>query len=545
MKTPPATLTKRCISILLIYLILFYTTGCNYFKVKYISNNDTNSIYDIGNIHKQFIVHFGDIRYSIQSIKVDNTKITGDLYIHKSQIYYYDGRPNRYKSFEKDILHEVHIYLKESFSYPKVGPVEIPLSEIHEIRVIDKNTGATTASYIFSGLGIIVGILAIITIIAALLKSSCPYIYVYDGGSFVFQGETYGGAIASNLARDDYLPLPAIKKTNGTYKIRISNELKEKQYTDLAELMVVNHPGGQNILLDQNGIPHEISNPVLPVHAVSNNGDNLKSALEVTDKEVYLYNDPDYSINAVNLTFERPANVSSGKLILNGKNTLWFDYLFGKFLEKFGVMYDTYMDEQSKILASERYQRAIDNDFPLSIYVKKNGNWDLVEHLFTVGPLASRNFVIPIDLTETYEQKVEVKVETGFMFWELDYAAMSFSENTDYEVNIVKPSIAVGSGSVNWTAELTNPDGQYMAQELTGEVTKVTYKAPPVKNDQMQTVFLHSRGYYELVRDFEGLPELVELNKFKNNGYFSEFSKNEYLNVTAPDRHTASIKQDF
>jgi hypothetical protein len=137
---------------------------------------------------------------------------------------------------------------------------------------------------------------------------------------------------------------------------------------------------------------------------------------------------------------------------------------------------------------------------------------------------------------------VKIKIETGFMFWELDYAAMSFSENSDFEVNILKPSIAVGSGSIDWTNELSNADGQYMAQEQTGVVTEVTYKAPSVKDDKIQSIFLHSRGYYELVRDFTGLPELVELNKFKKNGYFSEFSRKQYLNIIEADENVASVK---
>jgi len=439
----------------------------------------------------------------------------------------------------------VHIYLKKEIKELEAGHAEIPLSAIQEIRVIEKNTGKTAASYIFTGLGIIIGVFIIITIIAALTKSSCPYIYVNDGESFVFQGETYGGAIAQNLERDDYMPLPAIQEKNGTYQIRISNELKEQQYTDLAQLIVVNHSKEQEILLDQSGHPQNIENAIQPINAWSYSGDNLNYLLGEKDKEVYFFNDRDQTINGVNMTFIKPANATKGKLVINGKNTLWFDYLFGKFIEKFGGTYDFYMEKQRKIPGSERIQRAIDNDFPLSVYLKKNGNWELVEYLFTVGPLASRDFVIPIELSDVQDDTFEVKVETGFMFWELDYAGMSFSTNNSVHTNFLKPSLAVGTGGVDWTLELGDADGQYMKQDKIGEVTEVIFKAPPSRNDQIQSVFLHSRGYYELIRDFKGLPEIAELNKFKTPGYFSEFSRYHYLRILDSSEEVARIKTSY
>jgi len=42
------------------------------------------------------------------------------------------------------------------------------------------------------------------------------------------------------------------------------------------------------------------------------------------------------------------------------------------------------------------------------------------------------------------------------------------------------------------------------------------------------SVFLHSKGYYEHKRDFSGVANYYELFKFREPGYFSQFSQDEY-----------------
>ncbi|MBK6786045.1 MAG: hypothetical protein IPG79_21600 [Saprospiraceae bacterium] len=109
--------------------------------------------------------------------------------------------------------------------------------------------------------------------------------YVYDGETYIFEGETFGGAIAQNLERDDYMPLPDIRGNHGHYKIRISNELKEIQYTDLAELIVVDHPENSEVLLDKKVTPCAF-NKISASKAKSENGDNL---LSVLDKKIMMF----------------------------------------------------------------------------------------------------------------------------------------------------------------------------------------------------------------------------------------------------------------
>ena len=527
MKSKSTFIRHKITPCFLMLLVLFHSVGCKYYKVDSVETQEFVNILNMGEIHKYFVVHSGNVLYSLSKIEADASAISGNLQAAQEDVYYTEERKNRIKNNEKNIVNEVHIYLKKETDQISPGYVEFPLTDIDEIRIIDRNTGKEIAVYAL----VTVGAIAIVSAIVALTKSSCPYVYVNNGELFVFEGETFGGAIAKNLEREDYMPLPSIKASDGTYSIRISNELKERQYTNLLELVVVEHASEQDVLLDKSGNPQLIGNISKPFLANSSSGEDLLAVLDKKDAKVHLFNDHDYSKNEVLMKFKKPENALHAKLVIKGKNTLWFDYLFGEFLEIFGGYYADWMQKQAETSTDDRMQNIIDNDFPLFISIKKNGKWQLVDYLLTVGPLAPREFVVPVEISDIPGDEIEIKLHTGFMFWELDYAGVDFSENTDLKKRVIKPYLAVGTGSIDWKAALENADEEYMVQENTGDVTEILFEVPVSLQEQPHTTFLKTQGYYELIRDFEGLPGLVQLKKFKTPGHFSDFSRERYLNV--------------
>lgn len=519
----------------IVLLLLTQIFSCNYYQVERVYQGDAASFFNVQTVNKYFVVHQeGREDVAITNINVDSTYLKVEVRELDRMVYYSPERENlRYdKQEEKSILYEVHMYLVEDA--PILVPAEgvdvmIPYENIRQIDIIDHDSGKTTASYVFTTLGIVAGVIVIIGVIAILTKSSCPYVYVQDGEGFVFQGETFGGAIMENMARDDYMPLPLLKNTDGTYQVRITNELKERQYTDLAELLVVTHDSDQKVLLDQRGQPQLIHQAVPPVQAMTLSGVDVRQELAAPDQNVMFFDEEAYTKNSVELTFDKPVEANSGKLILKAKNSLWLDYLYGELAQKFGDRYEAWMAERAEIPTEERLEKLMENDVPLSVYVKQHNGWVRVEYFHTVGPLAAREFVIPLDLSATAGEAVEVKVETGFMFWELDYAAMDFSANTAVDLRKAPLLAANGTNGVDWRAALQATDENYMTQLTIGEVTQLEFASPPAPAGKTQTAFLHTRGYYELIREFTGPPQIRELKKFRTPGYFAEFSRAEYL----------------
>jgi hypothetical protein len=526
---------------LFLFSIIIWTTSCHYFKVKtYTPNSEAFSLETVEEMGWHFIVHDAEHTYSYVDIQADSLTISGYARDTVEKIHYYKDRLHTYKKdTEGTIIHEVHFYLQDGVVLQDTGYVEIPATDIKEIRIIDHNNAATVTSYLFGTVGVVLGAALLIAIIVALTKSSCPYVYADNGETFIFEGEMYGGAIMQNMERADYVPLPHIKANDGQYRIRISNELKEKQYTNFAHLLTVNHPVGTQVLLDRDGVPQLIANPQAPVQATSTKGEVITDILLNKDQKPYLFDDPDSDLNQLKLNFNKP-DAEHAKLVLRTKNTLWGDYLVGEFYELFGTSYDNWMQKQSEVPASERVQKYNDHQLPLSIYLKTLDGWQLIERIPTVGPMAYRDFVISLPSDAITDEQVEIKLETGFMFWEVDYVALDASSNEALTTNRILPMHATGQGDV--LAMLAEDDNQYLEQFNVGDVATLSYEAPPVKKGAQQSVFLHTKGYYEWIRDYQDLPRIGELQKFKTPGYMATFSRAKYMELME-DQMELLVKQ--
>lgn len=485
--------------------------------------------------YKRFIVHAGSNLYELRHLVLASDQLTGTLEIAQEPIYYNIARKSTYTDEEKDILKEVHIFLNADYSMLPLGETKIPVNSVTEIRVI-KNVGSGGIAAL-----ILVGLVGAIVISALTYTppqpspntSSCPFVYVNDGENYYFQGEVFGGAIGANLCRDDYMPLPMLQAKDGQFQIHLSNELKERQFTDLAELMLIEHPQGTRVLVDQGGQAQLLKQEFPTLSAESYDGNNLQSLLQNKDQLAFSFNNEEFSRNGVLLKFNKPEGVQRANLVLNAKNSIWVDQVLDSYFSKFGNKFDPWMEKQNNRSTEDRLQSIRNGDLPLSIYLKKNGEWQLVDHLFSVGPLAARDLVVPVDLTGLNGHNIELKIETGFMFWDLDYVAMDFTPATAVSTTFIQPKLALDQNQHNWTTTLQSADQKFLPQMTTSEYTEITYPTRPAAAGMTQTIFLHSRGYYELIRTYEGAAQVKELKKFRTPGAFAEFSRAEFFKLRA------------
>ncbi|WP_421798893.1 hypothetical protein [Haliscomenobacter sp.] len=521
-------------ALFLALLMMFYAVSCQIFIIQKVAPEKMAD--NKSDASKRFIVHAGSNLYELKDLKLSLEQLTGTLEIAQEPVYYSISRSSNYTKEEKGILNEVHIFLNSKHSMWPLGETKIPVDQIAEIRIIKDGTSGVAAVFVIMGLSTLI---AILTLSFNPPKpsppstTSCPFVYVKDGEKYAFQGEAFGGAVGANLCRDDYMPLPMLKTTGGQYQLSLNNELQERQYTDLAELMVVEHPEGTQVLVDQSGRAQLFKQQLSPISAESYNGNNLQPLLENKDQLAYSFNDEDFARNGVELKFDKPEGAQKANLLLNAKNSIWVDQVLDAYFSKFGNKFDTWMEKQSKRPTEDRLQSIRKGDLPLSIYLKKQGEWQLLDHLFSVGPLAARDLVVPIDLTGLSGHKIELKIETGFMFWDLDYVAMDFTPASAVSTTFIQPKLAMDQNQHNWATTLQSADQNFLPQKNTGEFTEIIYPAPPAKPGMKQTVFLHSRGYYELIRSYEGEPKVKELKKLRTPGAFSEFSRAEFFTFQA------------
>ncbi len=530
-------------------------TGChNYYRIsKTPVTAATKDIEKLKLQNRYFILRSGNNAWYMDGIvlssdqktlqcKLDSLPTEHKLHLtkgRKGQFRYREDKP------EDSVLNEVHFYIPADKTAWPGSVYTLSLDKVQKIEVLEKDKGRTTGSYIVGAIGYTVGAVIVASIIILALKSSCPFVSAYDGNEFSLQGEIYGGAIYPQLCRNDYIKLNMLPNANGSLQLKISNELKERQFTDLAELMVITHDKNSKILSDEKGNLYNIEKPEPPISAQMNMNKNvLEPLLKVGDNQLLHFDDTlsDATDNELTLQFYKPLEAQKANLVLSLKNSYWLDYLYGKMAEGFGSYYNTFIKQQYTKPVAELEKWTQEQQLPLQISIKTAAGWQKITALTTIGPLTTREIVVPISLETVLQPFTEIKLSSGFMFWEIDYAAIDYSVNKSFTVQQLSPFSAVDETGKNVLDKLLSADGNYLEQPLPGTVTTISYHFSPIPAGKTQTYILHTKGYYEHVRDFQGGPNLVFLEQFKKPGGFPKFSMAMYKKLSNTNLQTLAAK---
>ena len=518
------------------------TGGCNYYRTR--PQEPTTATLSQLADHKLFIVHEGSEVWELASPRLEGETLTGTrtagsdiqrAYLTKLSFQ----QAGRYHIHDaQTVLNLVHLYISSAPAGAD-GQVRIPIGTIQRLDIVERDSGRSVASYALGAVGVTVGVLVLVAIIAALTKSSCPFVYASDGQQYQFVGEAYSGAVFAPAERDDYLPLPAsAPNARGEYLVKISNELKERQYTNLAELWVAQHDTATQVLLDRQGRPHTLRHLQPARQATSDAGIDRTAQLQGIDQNVFAFNDasPGDAPGRLTLSFARPAGAQRGKLVLHARNSLWLDYLYGKFIEQFGTYYPTWAARQHDPATADNVHWAREQHIPLRVSCHTATGWRLADYVPPVGPLAARDVVVPLEFGPG-RGPVQVQLETGFMFWEIDYAALDCSADLPVQLDRCSLQQARNERGADERAALLADDAAYLRQPYPGTEVSLRYQPhlPAPAAGQRRTVFLHTKGYYEHIREFKGLPNVVSLYGFRRPGRFVEFSKETYQQLARPE----------
>jgi hypothetical protein len=531
--------TQMSVLIVVFAIPLFYS--CNYYKpiTKSVSASPETKASQLDSLNqKTFIVHSkqGDFLLRNMQIHKESQELEATLEEvppqHQTYINDVDGK-FRYKSSAPAVLHEVHLYT----DIDKIGEmganVIIPLSDIRKIELIERDRGRSNGNTVLAVVGITIGTFAVFAAIVALTKSSCPFVSVFDGENYALQGETFGGAIYPSLAREDYVPLPAAQIGNEV-KVQISNELKERQYTDMADLILVEHQPGDQITVSPNGRLHLVKQNITPISAVLNDRSDMLQQVNITDNIPCSFNDLSNpsSVNELVLKFENPGEGKKLSLQVDMRNSMWLDFLMVEFTSHFGSRYVSWTEEQKKRPAQELIDWQEKQNMPLTIAIKTKAGWKLVEKVKTIGPLMNREVAISLEGFDLGNEPIEISLTTGFMFWEIDRISLTeVGSVSESSIQILKPSVAIDEKGADILIPILERDGIYLEQHEIGNRAYITYEVREYSNEKAYSAFLYTKGYYEPIREYEGPANRKFLTKFLKAGAFPDFSKNKYHEV--------------
>ncbi|MSV27295.1 MAG: hypothetical protein EXQ52_00900 [Bryobacterales bacterium] len=365
--------------------------------------------------------------------------------------------------------------------------------------------------------------LAIVLLIAIALKQSCPFVYSWDGTRYVFDAEPYGGAITRGLERDDYAELEHLREQDGLYRLLLTNEVDETQYTNLMELLVVDHASGSRAVTNEAGNIRAFTGIQPLAAARDREGNDLLPWLEATDRKIW---EPDAVAGPggnlrqeVILTFAKPAGVTHVNLLANAATGLWGSYMIKRMVELNGRDSYKYLASLDKDPAAVRYLHVLgerEGMYRLPVEVEEETGWVARGTLPPGGPLLAEDRAIPLDVSRAIGNQLRIRLRPAAGFWALNSFQIAHGKGEAPLVNSVAASSARTSEGKDVLAVLAAADNRYYPMPMMTDRAEVTFPAPPRKVGLDRTVFLHSRGWYQLHLRDNSAPDLSALNRLRS-----------------------------
>jgi hypothetical protein len=446
---------------------------------------------------------------------------------------------------EEFVLYEVHLYSQNTGTDSL--HINIPLKDFGRIDVYGLDKKNTTRSTVSSIVGITLTTSAIIAVIVAASVSSTPtpaptytgggescspLVFIADHNHAELQGTLYSGAIAASLVRTDYLPLTPRELTGNKIQLTIMGKDEEDIIVNNVQLIQVTHKANDHVLIDRKGNALVYNNPVRPVQASIGTEQDQRSEISARDGKYYSFTNHTGEGNSsdILLSFSKPRQSTSGKLIINAKNSAWSYYLFNQFKSLYGNYYPDLIVKKDKADPAQVLKCELDQYLPMLVSVKYKGEWKFIDYFPAAGISNCRDLIMNINLEEFKDSSnVQVRLQTTYMFWDLDYAVMDFSSNNICHSEFIPASFI----------SLVNRDNEHIHSEEPGKDSNIVVKGPlrldlefnihPSTEIEMKnSYFLAGNGYYHDNSRFVGEANIGELGRFSGKGAFDKYSREKF-----------------
>jgi hypothetical protein len=425
----------------------------------------------------------------------------------------------------------------------KEKPVSIPLSEVDQLWMKKLSGGKTFLAVV----GGITAAIAISLAIALATKESCPFVYSFDGERYVFDAEPYGGAICQGLKRTEWCGLQYLKEVNGEYRLLLTNEVDETQYTDELKLLVVDHPAGVRVVPSPWGSLHTISDPITPLSAYDQKGNDL---MPYVGKNDWIYwrsrddeKDPDQKQDMKDeliLEFPKPKQASKAKLIFNGCNTLWGSQSLKRYLELYGENVFSWYDEVKSFgpaFFKMENTHLREELFSLRIRVETLQGWKTKGIIIGGGPFVSEDKVYTLNLDDVPGDTLKIKLTPPAVFWMINYIAVDYTEDllVKYkEVKAMKIVDNTGRSDREVRAVLAENDNDFLEMPNIGDSVELIFASPTRPEGMERTLILKAGGYYDIHLKAKGKPQLEILNRIHSEpGFVVRYAFKEYIDWKA------------
>ncbi len=388
----------------------------------------------------------------------------------------------------------------------KKTAVSIPLSEVEVVWIKKRDIGKT----LIKSFSIVGGVAVLLVIMIMASDPLCPFIYSFDGENYILDAEPYAGAVCQGLKRTEWCGLEHLEEVNGEYRILMTNELDETDYTDELKLVVVDHPVDVRVVPDTWGGIHTISNPIAPVRAYDREGSDLSFYVSKNDHRVWVSKDREKIPERIEelkdeliFEFPKPKETSHAKILFNGGSTLLGSKTLKYYLELYGKEVSSWYEEMKNLgpaffkMANTALREEL---YSLQIRVETEKGWESRGMLMGGPFLISKEKVYTLDLAGVPGDTLRIKLTPPAAFWKIDYLAVDYSDDLPVHITEIKAKKGTSNGfeGEDAAAILAENDDNYLVMANTGDSTELVFQVPPRSPGMERTVILKTAGYYHM-----------------------------------------------
>ncbi|MBU8934743.1 MAG: hypothetical protein KOO62_12160 [candidate division Zixibacteria bacterium] len=386
------------------------------------------------------------------------------------------------------------------------------------------------------------GIILIVGLIAVALKESCPFVYSWDGSKYVFDAEPLGGAICKGLQRSELSRLDYVKPVDGTYRLRLQNEVEETQYLDEMKLFIIDHDPDKIVVPDTSGQLHLVSEPVSPYRAYDEQNRDILPFVINNDQSAWQTRLIEQELNAnhdtrhhLTFEFEKPENATSARIIVNAGTAIWGSNMIREMLQMRGDGVDRWYEAvnnwEPEIIELAHFNLR-EEMYLLKLHLEKGEEVIQRGMIFGGGPYVSEDRVIEIDVSDIPGNNLNLKMHPPKSFWTIDYISVEYDDNTIITPQIERIVAGNDMTGADITGQLGFSDNDYFIMPTIGDWAEVSFASPAYPSDSSlkRSVFLSTTGYYEVQID-KTQPEQKELiaHLIKEPGEIASYSINRLL----------------
>ena len=514
------------LSLLTIIVLLF--SGCTFYKNVSIEDTPAN-IEEQFHYNMLFIIHNKSLskQYVLTSPQYFKNVLSGtvvNIPEGKTPDLRRTNFPKR-TSTAYDPLAVVHILTtNDDFD---LGETSISLDDIKSITYHEKAIGVSLLATTALTSGIVVGGFAAFLAIAC----SCPEITTYNNDFEVHHGSLFPGAMLNSLERDDYLILKNPVLKDDEINIRIANVTSETQYINQLQILEVEHKGFENIAITNENDLVAFNKSVAPISAIENNLEDISNLLAKKDDQNFQFdNRAAKKLNEVVLTFDKSNLSNNPALVIHAQQAKWLDTVATVMLSQAGNYQEKWTQNKDDRMSSDKWKK--DNQkrgLSLNAYLKKDDKWEYISTYHDVGTSSKRTLLMPIDLTKINTNNIEIKLESAFKIWEIDYAGLTNSWSTDIISNPLEINTVTNQNGVNILETIASNDKKEVTQQE-GDFIEINITA---NTSNESTLVLHGFGYYHKHSKFDNNINVLFFAKFKQKMGLNDVSKSlyEYMNT--------------